>query len=236
MADLKGSTITWLGHAVVQITTPKGSEILIDPFIENNPRYPKSHRLPQKLDLLLLTHGHSDHIADAASIAKKHGPEVVAMVELAGWLKSKGVDKASGMNLGGSYKVKDVTVSMVEARHSSGIDDGGKSLYGGEPVGYVITIDGGPVLYHAGDTAAFLDMQLIRDLHAPEIAFLPIGDYYTMGPKGAAIAAGYLGVRAVVPIHYGTFPVLTGTPEELERHLGTSGIEVLKVNPGEPLR
>ena len=236
MTDLKGSTVTWLGHAVVQITTPRGTEILIDPFIEHNPKYPKNHKLPGKLDLLLLTHGHSDHIADAAAVAKKHGPEVVAMVELAGWLQSKGVEKATGMNLGGSYKVKDVTVSMVEARHSSGIDDGGKTLYGGEPVGYVITIDGGPVLYHAGDTAAFLDMQLIRELYAPEIAFLPIGDYYTMGPKGAAIAARYLGVKTVIPIHYGTFPVLTGTPEELEKHLSGSGIEVLKPKPGEALR
>ncbi|MBV8114033.1 MAG: metal-dependent hydrolase [Silvibacterium sp.] len=236
MTDFKGSTFTWLGHAVVQITTPKGTEILIDPFIEHNPKYPKSHKLPQKLDLLLLTHGHSDHIADAASVAKKHGPEVVAMVELAGWLKSKGVQRASGMNLGGSYKVKDVTLSMVEARHSTGIDDGSTTLYGGEPVGYVITIDGGPVLYHAGDTAAFLDMQLIRDLYSPEIGFLPIGDYYTMGPKGAAIAARYLGLKTVVPIHYGTFPVLTGTPEELEKHLTGSGIEVLKPKPGEALR
>jgi L-ascorbate metabolism protein UlaG (beta-lactamase superfamily) len=236
MTDFKGSTVTWLGHAVVQITTAKGTEILIDPFIEHNPKYPKSHKLPQKLDLLLLTHGHSDHIADAASVAKQHGPEVIAMVELAGWLKSKGVERARGMNLGGSYKVKDVTLSMVEARHSSGIDDGSTTLYGGEPVGYVIAIDDGPVLYHAGDTAAFLDMQLIRDLYAPEIGFLPIGNYYTMGPKGAAIAARYLGVKTVVPIHFGTFPALTGTPEELEKHLTGSGIAVLKPKPGEALR
>lgn len=235
MTDFRGSTVRWLGHAVVQITTAKGTEILIDPFIEHNPKYPKSHKLPQKIDLLLLTHGHMDHIADAAKVAKEHGPEVVAMVELAGWLSSKGVEKASGMNLGGSYKVKDVTVSMVEARHSSGIDDGGTTVYGGEPVGYVVSIDGGPVFYHAGDTAAFLDMQLIRDLYAPEIAFLPIGDYYTMGPKGAAVAAKYLGVKTVIPIHYGTFPILTGTPEELERQLGGSGIEVLKPAPGEAL-
>jgi L-ascorbate metabolism protein UlaG (beta-lactamase superfamily) len=236
MTDLKGSTIVWLGHAVVQITTAKGTQILIDPFIEHNPKYPKGHKLPQKLDLLLLTHGHSDHIADAARVTKEHGPEVIAIVELAGWLGSKGVDKVGGMNLGGSYKVKDVTVSMVEARHSTGIDDGGTTVYGGEPVGYVLTIDGGPVLYHAGDTAAFLDMQLIRDLYEPEVAFLPIGDYYTMGPKGAAVAARYLGVKTVVPIHYGTFPVLTGTPEELEKHLGGTGIEVLKLKPGEVLR
>jgi L-ascorbate metabolism protein UlaG (beta-lactamase superfamily) len=236
MTDFKGSTITWLGHAVVQITTASGTEILIDPFIEHNPKYPKGHKLPQKLDLLLLTHGHSDHIADAAAVAKKHGPEVIAMVELAGWLQSKGVERATGMNLGGSYKVKDVTVSMVEARHSAGIDDGGKTVYGGEPAGYILTIDGGPVLYHAGDTAAFLDMQLIRDLYAPEIGFLPIGDYYTMGPKGAAIAARYLGLKTVVPIHYGTFPVLTGTPAELEQQLSGSGIQVLKAEPGELLR
>lgn len=235
MADFKGSTVTWLGHAVVQIRTAKGTEILIDPFIEHNPKYPKGHRLPQKLDLLLLTHGHSDHIADAAAVAKQHGPEVVAMVELADWLNSKGVEKASGMNLGGSYKVKDVTVSMVEARHSSGIEDGGKIIYGGEPVGYVLTIDDGPVLYHAGDTAPFLDMQLIRELYAPDIAFLPIGDYYTMGPRGAAVAARYLGAKTVIPIHYGTFPVLTGTPEELEKHLSGSGIEMLKPKPGEAL-
>jgi L-ascorbate metabolism protein UlaG (beta-lactamase superfamily) len=236
MTDFKGTTVTWLGHAVVQITTAKGTEILIDPFIGHNPKYPKDHKLPRNIDLLLLTHGHFDHIADAAAVAKEHHPEVVAMVELAGWLQSKGLEKVSGMNLGGSYNVKDVTVSMVEARHSSGIDDGGATIYGGEPAGYVVAIDGGPVLYHAGDTSAFLDMQLIRDLYAPEIAFLPIGDYYTMGPKGASIAAKYLGVKTVVPIHYGTFPVLTGTPEELEKRLSGSGIEVLKPKPGEALR
>src|ERR1700751_5199255 len=102
MTDFKGSTVTWLGHAVVQITTAKGTEILIDPFIEHNPKYPKAYKLPQKIDLLLVTHGHSDHVADAATVAKKHGPEVIAMVELAAWLNSKGVDKANGMNLGGS--------------------------------------------------------------------------------------------------------------------------------------
>ena len=236
MTDLKGSTITWLGHAVVQITTATGTEILIDPFIEHNPKYPKGHKLPHKLDLLLLTHGHSDHIADAATVASQHGPEVVAMVELAGWLTSKGVAKATGMNLGGSYKVKDVTISIVEARHSSGIDDEGKTLYGGEPIGYVIAIEGGPILYHAGDTAVFLDMQVTRDLYAPEVAFLPIGGYYTMDPRGAALAARYLGVSTVVPIHYGTFPALTGTPEELEKHLSGTGIEVLKPKPGEALR
>jgi len=236
MIDLKGSAITWLGHAVVQITTAQGTEILIDPFIEHNPKYPKSYKLPNKLDLLLLTHGHGDHIGDAVSVAKAHGPHVVGMVELIGWLKSKGVDNSAGMNIGGSYKYKDVTISMVEARHSSGIDDGSHPLYGGVPTGFVLTIDNGPVLYHAGDTGVFLDMQLIRELYAPELGFLPIGDYYTMGPKGAAIAARHLGLKTVVPIHYGTFPILTGTPEELKKYLEGTSIEVLKAEVGKTLR
>lgn len=236
MTDLKGSAITWLGHAVVQITTAQGTEILIDPFIEHNPKYPKSYKLPKKIDLLLLTHGHGDHIADAVSIAKQHGSQAVGMVELIGWLQSKGVDNAAGMNIGGSYQYKDVTLSMVEARHSSGIDDGGHTVYGGVPAGFVITIDGGPVLYHAGDTGVFLDMQLIRELYAPELGFLPIGDYYTMGPKGAALAARHLGLKTVVPIHYGTFPALTGTPEQLEHYLAGSGIEVRKAEPGKTFR
>ena len=236
MADLKGSAITWLGHAVVQITTGGGTKILIDPFIEHNPKYPKHYKLPEKLDLLLLTHGHGDHIADAASVAKHHGPQVVAMVELGGWLASKGVNNIAGMNIGGSYKYEDVTVSMVEARHSSGIEDGGRIIYGGEPIGFVITIENGPVLYHAGDTGVFLDMELIRDLYAPEIGFLPIGDFYTMGPRAAAMAVKYLGLKTVVPIHYGTFPALTGTPEELEEYLKGSGVEVMKAEPGKTVQ
>jgi L-ascorbate metabolism protein UlaG (beta-lactamase superfamily) len=235
MSDLKGTVVTWLGHATVHIATPKGTQILIDPFIEQNPKYPKGYKLPEKIDLVLATHGHGDHIADAAPVAAKHGSTVVGMVELMGWLQSKGVKNAVGMNLGGSWKYQDITVSMVEAKHSSGVEDGGNIIYAGLAVGFVITIEGGPVLYHAGDTSLFADMQLIRELYQPQVAMLPIGDHYTMGPKAAAIAAKYLGVKTVLPIHYGTFPALTGTPEELARFLAGSGIEVKGILPGESL-
>jgi L-ascorbate metabolism protein UlaG (beta-lactamase superfamily) len=235
MSSRKDLAITWLGHAAIHLTTPQGTEILIDPFLEHNPKYPKSYKLPDHLDLLLLTHGHMDHISDAVSVAKKHGPQVVAIFELASWIGSKGIKDIVGMNLGGSYRYKDVTVSMVEAQHSSSIQDGDKSLYAGDAAGFVLTIENAPVLYHAGDTSLFSDMRLIHELYSPEIGMLPIGDHYTMGPKAAALAAKYLGLKKVIPIHYGTFPQLTGTPVELEAHLKGSGVDVLTPQPGETI-
>ena len=236
MADLKGASITWLGHATVLITTPQGTDILIDPFIEYNPKYPKGYTLPEKLDLLLLTHGHMDHIADAIPVAKKYKPTVVGVVELADWLETKGVEKAVGINLGGSFRLADVTVTQVEAKHSSSIQDGDQMLYGGVATGFIIKIDGGPVLYHAGDTSVFSDMKLIAEFYQPELGMLPIGDHYTMGPAAAAIAARYLELKAVLPIHFGTFPPLVGTPGELKEHLKGTGIEVLTPEPGDLLQ
>jgi L-ascorbate metabolism protein UlaG (beta-lactamase superfamily) len=237
MADLKGTSITWLGHATVLITTPKGTNILIDPFIEHNPKYPKGYQLPNKIDLLLVTHGHMDHIADAIPVAKKHGPATIGMVELIGWLHSKGLkdDQGVGMNVGGSHRHADVTVSLTEARHSSGITDGDKTIYGGEPAGFVIAIDNGPTLYHAGDTTVFSDMKLIGEIYHPDLAMLPIGDHYTMGPRLAAVAAKYLGAKTILPIHWGTFPPLVGRPAELERELAGSGIGVIHTEPGKAL-
>jgi L-ascorbate metabolism protein UlaG (beta-lactamase superfamily) len=234
MADLKGTSITWLGHATVLITTPKGTTILIDPFIEHNPKFPKGYKLPARIDLLLLSHAHMDHIADAVRVAQQHGTQTFGMVEMIGWLNSKGLDsgKSMGMNIGGSHEHADVTFTMTEARHSSSADDGGKIVYCGEPTGFVIAIDGGPVLYHAGDTGVFSDMELIRELHHPTLAMLPIGDHYTMGPKAAAMAAKLLGTKSVLPIHFGTFPALTGTPADLEKELAGTGIEVLHTEPG----
>ena len=238
MADLRGTSITWLGHATVLIVTPKGTTILIDPFIEHNPKYPKGYKLPDKIDLLLVTHGHMDHIADALPVAKKHGPIVAGMVEVVGWLHSKGLkdDQGMGMNIGGSHRHADVTVSLTEARHSSGISDGDKTVYGGEPAGFVIAIDNGPTLYHAGDTTVFSDMKLIGELYHPDVAMLPIGDHYTMGPRLAAVAAKYLGAKTVLPIHWGTFPPLVGRPAELEKELAGSGVTVIHTEPGETLR
>jgi L-ascorbate metabolism protein UlaG (beta-lactamase superfamily) len=228
-------SITWLGHAAVHITTPRGTEILIDPFLEQNPKFPKNYKLPSKLDLLLLSHGHSDHIADAVSVAKKHKPQVVAIHELASWIGSKGIEDIVGMNLGGSYQHKDVKVSLVEARHSSSIQDGNQQLYGGDPAGFILEIDDAPVLYHAGDTSLFSDMHLIKELYKPEIGMLPIGDHFTMGPKAAALAAQYLEVKTVIPIHYGTFPQLTGTPAELEQHLRGTGVKIMVPQPGDTI-
>jgi L-ascorbate metabolism protein UlaG (beta-lactamase superfamily) len=236
MANLKGASVTWLGHATVLVTTPKGTNILIDPFLEQNPKFPKDYKFPGKIDLILATHGHFDHIADVIPTAKKYSAPVVATFELASFFQSKGVENTVGMNLGGTFRHADVAVTQTEARHTSGIQDGDKLIYGGVPTGFVLTIDNGPVLYHAGDTAVFSDMQLIRDLYAPEFGMLPIGDHYTMGPKAAALAVKYLGVKEVLPLHFGTWPPLVGRPEELEKHLTGTGVAVHKVEPGATLR
>jgi len=231
---LKGTRVTWLGHATVLVQTPKGTNILIDPFIEHNPKYPKDFVLPEKIDFILLSHGHGDHMADAAPVAKQHNSTVVAIYELAAFIAEQGVKQTMGMNLGGTAQLADVAATMVEAKHSACTQDKDGTRYAGVAAGYVLTVADGPVLYHAGDTAVFSDMKLIRDLYHPDVAMLPIGGFYTMGPKEAAVAAQFISPKVVLPIHFGTFPPLTGTPDELAALLGKE-IEVARLTPGSSL-
>jgi L-ascorbate metabolism protein UlaG (beta-lactamase superfamily) len=232
MSAMKGTRITWLGHSTVLITTGKGTNVLIDPFIGGNPKYPKGFELPSKLPYILLTHGHGDHVSDAVPVAMKHGSKVVAIYELADYVARQGVAETVGMNLGGTVQLDDIAATMVEAKHSSGAQDEKGTHYVGVAAGYVLTIADGPVLYHAGDTAVFGDMALIRELYWPEVAMLPIGGYYTMGPKEAALAARLIGAGTILPLHFGTFPPLTGTPGELAG-LVDSGVKVIDWKPGE---
>jgi L-ascorbate metabolism protein UlaG (beta-lactamase superfamily) len=232
MSSSKGTRITWLGHATILIQTAKGRNILIDPFIAHNPKYPEDFELPSKIHHVLLTHGHGDHISDAVPVAKKHGSTVVAIYELADYVAGKGVAETIGMNLGGSVDLDGVTATMVEAKHSAGAQDEKGTHYVGVATGFILAVDGGPVLYHAGDTAVFGDMQLIREIYKPSVAMLPIGDFYTMGPKEAAVACKFLAPETVLPIHWGTFPALTGTPEALAALVGP-GVKVVSWKPGE---
>ena len=227
---------TYLGHATVRCDLPGGEVMLIDPWVQGNPSCPEEHRRFERLDAMLLTHAHFDHIGDAVALAKAHRPKkVVACFELCLWLEKQGVKNTAPMNLGGSQEVLGTRVTMVRADHSCGLSDGDRILYGGTAAGYVVRLPGGFTFYHAGDTALFSDMQLIGEMYRPELAFLPIGDFYTMDARQAASACRYLGSRQVIPIHWGTFPALSGKPEHLEEALGSAGTncKVITLKPGE---
>jgi len=233
--DFKGVQLTWLGHATFRIQTPGGKTVLIDPWVMNNPACPESEKKLQKVDVMLVTHGHFDHMGDAVEIAKQHNPTVVGMFELCVWLEKKGVKNTSPMNKGGTQKVGDIRVTMTHAVHSSGILDGDQIVYGGEACGYVVEFESGFRIYHAGDTAVFGDMQIVRDLYQPAVVMLPVGDHFIMSPREAAYAIGLLKPKVVIPMHFGTFPVLGGTPAELRRLTQGMGVEVLEVKPGQTI-
>ena len=236
MALNRGVKITWLGHTTFKIVSPRGQVVIIDPWVASNPACPDHAKAFDRLDLMLITHGHFDHIADAVDLATRFKPTVLGMYELTEWLKGKGVENTMGMNKGGSWTVNDITVTLTHAIHSSTIVDGDKVIPAGEPCGFVIKFENGFTLYHAGDTAVFSDMKLIAEIYKPELAMLPIGGLYTMSPTEAAMACRLMNPRWVLPMHYGTFPPLTGRPEQLRALIkDLPGTEVLELKPGESL-
>lgn len=204
----------------------------MDPWIQGNPAYPKDHTMT-RVDTICVTHGHFDHIHDTPSLAERFSAEVVAIYETCYWLETKGVVQTRPMNKGGSQTCGDVTITMTTAVHSCGIkDDDGKIIYGGEASGYVLRLPGGRTLYFAGDTNVFSDMHLIEQLYHPDLAFLPIGDLFTMSPREAAVACKLLRPAKVIPMHYGTFPALTGTPAKLAELVADISTEVWTLEPG----
>jgi L-ascorbate metabolism protein UlaG (beta-lactamase superfamily) len=231
--NLNGVKVTWLGHATFRVETPAANTVLLDAWVMGNPMCPASEKNVKQVDVMLITHGHGDHIGDAVEIARKHKPKVVGIPEMCGWLEKKGVTNLLPMNKGGTQAVEDMKVTMVHADHSCGIQDGDDLVYGGEACGYVIEFSNGLKIYHAGDTNVFGDMAIIQELYAPDIAMIPIGDHYTMGPREAAHACKLLKAKTVIPMHFGTFPPLVGRPSDLKKL--APGVNVLEMKPGETI-
>jgi L-ascorbate metabolism protein UlaG (beta-lactamase superfamily) len=224
--------LTWLGHATFRFDTPGGKRVYVDPWLDG-PTVPDGEKEAARVDLIALTHGHDDHTGSVVQLAQKFECPVIALVELRGWLSGKGLpeDTEQAGNKGGTLEAAGIKVTFTNAHHSSSAFEGGKPVYLGEPAGLVIEVENGTKLYFAGDTCVFGDMQLIGRIYEPDVAILPIGDHFTMGPREAAVALELLGVRRCVPCHYGTFPLLTGTPDELRKL--AKGVEILAPEPGE---
>ena len=234
----RDTTFTWYGHSCVEVRTPGGKVILMDPWF-GNPRSPRTADSIHECDLLLVTHGHYDHMGEAVALASRLRPTWPCMHEMSLWLGRRlpgGNDAAVGMNKGGTFDAAGIKVTMTHADHSAGDwNPGGETtLYLGDPVGFVVELENGFRFYHAGDTTPFGDMRLIRDLYQPEFAMLPIGGHFTMDPRAAALAVELLGVKHVMPLHYGTFPILAGTPEAWRTELDARGLTDVEIHAPEP--
>lgn len=233
----RGFTLTWLGHATFLLLTPGGKRLMVDPWLDGNPMTPVGGEPLAPLDAILVTHAHHDHTADVVRLWQKYRCPVVGIHEVAMYFERQGISNALGMGKGGTAEVAGVRLTMTHAVHSSSFDSMPEPLYGGEPAGYVVTLENGAKVWFSGDTGPTMDMQIVGDLYAPDVAVMPIGDHYTMGPREAAYAAKLVRAKWIVPSHWGTFPLLTGTPEALREQLKAMGVaaEVVAPRPGEPV-
>ena len=221
--------VTWLGHGSFRVDSPGGKRVYLDPWL-GNPKCPDAEKEPERIDVIAITHGHNDHVGETVELSKQFSPEIVANVELKGWLGEQGapVGDVPGPNKGGTVEAAGVKFTLVNAFHSSGAAD---LTYLGEAAGIVMEVENGTRLYFAGDTCVFGDMELIGRIYSPDVAILPIGGHFTMDPREAGVALQLVGTTRCIPCHYGTFPLLKGTPAEL-RELAP-GVEVIELQPGE---
>ncbi len=229
------NTIIYYGHSAFRIVTGQGLRIWIDPWLDN-PMAPED-RGETESDLILVTHAHPDHLGNTMELVASSMTEVVAIHELQQFLLARGLPNCTGMNIGGTYYTKGISITMVQAVHSSSISNENELIYGGEAAGFIIRLEDGVRIYHAGDTALFGDMAMLGTMYTPKVAILPIGDHYVMGPREAAYACRLISPRVVIPMHYKTFPVLTGTPGEFERQMKANSVDIpiRALKPGESL-